>query len=329
MAQALTDLPQTLKLLADPVRLRLCALLSRAELAVHELMAITGLQQSRISNHLSRLKRAGLVRDRREGTWSFHSLAEPGHGPLSCELFAATVAPSLTSREGVADQQALQAVQEQRRLRSREAHDELAERWSDVGQAFAHGTLRAELLAQAFPCGARLADLGCGTGFLGLWLAARGAAVIAVDHSERMLATARANAAHLAIEFRTGELDDLPLQHGEVDAALCNLVWHHLADYQRAAEEMFRAVAPGGVVVVADLLAHDCEWMRITMGDLRLGLRPEQVVAALARAGFVGLRTEPACDRYRVRSPQGELSEFPMFFVVGRKPRDGASFPAS
>ncbi len=89
MATGLASLHSTLRLLADPVRQRLCALLARAELAVQELVTVTGLQQSRISNHLSLLKRAGLVRDRREGTWSFHSLCEPAAGgPLTPQLFA-------------------------------------------------------------------------------------------------------------------------------------------------------------------------------------------------------------------------------------------------
>ena len=84
----LDSLQSTLKLLSDPLRLRLCAILGRAELAVQEMVAITGLQQSRVSNHLSLLKRAGVVRDRREGSWSFHSLVEPSDdGPLSPSLF--------------------------------------------------------------------------------------------------------------------------------------------------------------------------------------------------------------------------------------------------
>ncbi len=191
MASALASLHATLKLLSDPVRLRLCALLARAELAVQELVAITGLQQSRISNHLSLLKRAGLVRDRREGTWSFHSLVEPvDDGPLSPSLFAATVTPYLHSGEGERDQQALRTVLDQRRQKSREMHDRLAEQWNQVGEEFALGTLRAEILAQAWPTAGVTADLGCGIGFLANWLAGRDVPVIAVDHSERMLAKA-------------------------------------------------------------------------------------------------------------------------------------------
>jgi ArsR family transcriptional regulator len=321
MATSLATLQTTLKLLSDPVRLRLCALLSQAELAVQELVAITGLQQSRISNHLSLLKRAGLVRDRREGTWSFHSLVEPAaEGPLSLPLFAAAVKPWLDSPAGAADAQALGAVLQQRRQRSRDAHDQLADRWPSFGQDFALGTLRSEVLAQAWPAGAQVADLGCGTGFLAVWLAGRGASVVAVDHSERMLAAARSRAAGAEIVFRQGELDALPLGDGEVDAAFSNLVWHHLPDHDAAAREVYRILRPGGRVVISDMLPHEVEWMRDAMGDLRLGLKPEPVIAALARAGFAGLASEPAVDRYRVALPSGERAELPMFLVRGHKP---------
>lgn len=321
MPTAVTQLQTTLKLLSDPVRLRLCGLLSHAELAVQELSAITGLQQSRTSNQLSRLKRAGLVRDRREGTWSFHSLVEPAEaGPLTQSLYDAIVAPYLKSAESRTDRKALAAVLEQRRRKSREAHDRLAARWVEVGQDFASGSLRAEVLAQAWPRGLVVADLGCGTGFLSSLLARRGATVLAVDHSERMLEAAERAKFEGTVEFRRGELDALPLADDEVDAAFANLVWHHLPDFAAAAREVLRVLKPGGAFVVSDLEPHEAEWMRETMGDLRLGLKSDQVVGALARAGFTDLTTEPAVDRYRVTSPVGEVLELPMFLVCGRKP---------
>lgn len=327
MPSTLANLHASLKLLSDPVRLRLCGLLARNELAVQELCTITGLQQSRISNHLSLLKRAGLVRDRREGTWSFHSLIEPSPtGALSPSLFAATIEPYLATSEGARDQQALEAVLDQRRQKSREMHDRLAERWSAVGQEFVLGTVRDEVLAQAWPCGPVVADLGCGTGFLATWLAERGAQVIAVDHSERMLGQARQRARDGAVTFRRGELDALPLDAAEVDAAFGNLVWHHVADLDATAREVFRVLRPGGVIVLSDLLPHESDWMREAMGDLRLGLKPEQVVGALARAGFVGLRTQLLVDRYRVEDPSGGTADFAMFAVRGHKP--GAARPS-
>lgn len=330
MASALATLQTTLKLLSDPVRLRLCALLARGELAVQELVAITGLQQSRISNHLSLLKRAGVVRDRREGTWSFHSLIEPSlDGPLSPSLYAATVMPWLESAEGLPDAQALAAVLDQRRSKSREMHDRLADQWPAVGEEFALGTLRAEVLAQAWPCGSAVADLGCGTGFLAMWLAERGARVVAVDHSERMLATARVRTGDGGVTFRQGELDALPLRAAEVDAAFANLVWHHVADHDAAAREVFRVLRPGGRVVISDLQPHKADWMREAMGDLRLGLDPEQVLGVLARAGFTALHTEAAADRYCVATPTGERAEFSMFLVRGQKPAAPGESPST
>ncbi len=320
MASALVTLTAALKLLSDPTRLRLCGLLAGGELVVQELVAVTGLQQSRISNHLALLKRAGLVRDRREGTWSFHSLIEPAeHGPLSPQLFLAVVQPWIDSAEGQQDQQALRAVLEQRRERSRTVHDRLAARW-DEGFEFATGSLRAEIVAEAMPAACTVADLGCGAGFLTQDLAARGARVIAVDHSERMLEAAQSRQPAGRVEFRIGELDALPIATAEVDVAFANLVWHHLPDFAAAAAEVFRVLAPAGAVVISDLLPHEVEWMREAMGDLRLGLKPEQVVAALARAGFTDLRTVTAIDRCRVAPPTGAPVDLPMFLVRGYKP---------
>lgn len=321
MAASVATLHSTLKLLSDPTRLRLLALSSREELAVHELVAITGLSQSRISNHLSLLKRAGLMRDRREGTWSFHSLVPPSaDGPLSSELSDAVLRPYLDSDESRADLQALDAVREQRRQRSRAAHDALADRWVEFGQELATGSLRAEALAMSTPRRTTVADLGCGAGYLTSYLAERAERVIAVDHSERMLAAARRRGLPDGVEFRRGELDALPIDDGEVDAAFANLVWHHLPDLDAAARELLRILAPGGVAVISDLLPHDEEWMRESLGDLRLGMRPDPVRAALARAGFVEISEQSSVDSYRVERPDGQSTSLPMFLVRGVRP---------
>ena len=69
--------------LADPTRLRIMALLLERELCVCDLMSVLRLPQSTVSRHMTRLKSAGLVSDRREGKWVHYRL-EPT--PLVLDL---------------------------------------------------------------------------------------------------------------------------------------------------------------------------------------------------------------------------------------------------
>src|ERR1035438_4208722 len=68
---------KSLRLAADPSRLRLLLLLEREELSVAELQEILAQGQSRISTHLAQLKQAGLVDDRRTGKNAFYRLTAP------------------------------------------------------------------------------------------------------------------------------------------------------------------------------------------------------------------------------------------------------------
>lgn len=69
------------KAFADETRLRILHLLTREpELCVCDLMRILDQPQSKISRHLAYLRAAGLVQDRKEGLWSYYSLAKPEGG---------------------------------------------------------------------------------------------------------------------------------------------------------------------------------------------------------------------------------------------------------
>ncbi len=65
------------KALADQTRLRIMVLLRDRELCVCQLEWALGLTQAKVSRHLTVLKNAGLVQDRREGIWIFYSLTSP------------------------------------------------------------------------------------------------------------------------------------------------------------------------------------------------------------------------------------------------------------
>ena len=68
------------KALSDDTRLRVIKLLQERELCVCELMQVLEMSQPRISRHLSVLKNAGLVEDRREGKWIHYSLRKETQG---------------------------------------------------------------------------------------------------------------------------------------------------------------------------------------------------------------------------------------------------------
>ena len=65
----MNGLPATLKVLSDPTRLRILALLAQEELSVGELVRALAMSQSRISNHLKVLREAGMLDERREGAF--------------------------------------------------------------------------------------------------------------------------------------------------------------------------------------------------------------------------------------------------------------------
>jgi DNA-binding transcriptional ArsR family regulator len=81
--RSLRDSVDGLKALAHPARLRILALLRGGELCVCQITEVLKLAPSTISEHLSLLRRAGMVEERKEGKWVFYALAEdPALRPL-------------------------------------------------------------------------------------------------------------------------------------------------------------------------------------------------------------------------------------------------------
>ena len=74
--------------LADRTRLRILNLMRRREVCVCYFVEILGETQPKISRHLAYLRRAGLVRTRREGKWIHYSLARPADAQTATVLEA-------------------------------------------------------------------------------------------------------------------------------------------------------------------------------------------------------------------------------------------------
>jgi ubiquinone/menaquinone biosynthesis C-methylase UbiE len=117
------------------------------------------------------------------------------------------------------------------------------------------GKLTQQVLA-GLPAGARIADVGAGTGTLAIALvaAAPGAEVVAVDGDPEVLALARAKDGAAAVEWKQGLANELPLADGGCDRVAMSLLLHHLdADGKRAAlAEARRVLGPGGSLHIAD-----------------------------------------------------------------------------
>lgn len=307
-------LPALLKVLADPTRLRILALLELEELSVGELSRALGLAQSRVSNHLRVLREGELLRERHVGASTYLRSALPAGGQGKTG-YAARLWSSL--REGLAelpeheaDRLRLSDLVAQRGPGTAEFFDALAGEWDKRGALFETGQARQRAAAHLLPKGLVLADLGCGTGYMARALAGLATRLICVDRSQGMLDAARKRLdpapSGTQIEFREGELDALPIADGELDGALVGMVLHHLEGLDDALGEMRRVLRPGGTAVVLELAPHREEWMHRALGDRHLGLEAGDVVAALRRAGFEDVRLETVDDRYCPTAPETE-----------------------
>jgi ubiquinone/menaquinone biosynthesis C-methylase UbiE/DNA-binding transcriptional ArsR family regulator len=318
---AADELQKVFKTLADPTRVRILRLLEQEELIVGELMAVLGMAQSRVSRHLAILREAGLLTDRRDGTFVAYRLALPGDGPWhdAWALARDSLAQDPTSER---DDALLRRTLAGRRSSSgRNFFDEVGPEWDALRRVFGDDLLRARATTHLVPPGLRVADVGTGTGILALELAALGLDVIGIDRSDAMLETARAKWAALAdpghgsgsVEFRTGDAHALPLDDASVDAALAHMVLHSLEEPESAIAEMARIVRPGGSVILIDFVAHEHRWMEKELGLLWMGFDEDRIQQWIRSAGL----DEP---RVEIHAPDARRDLPASFVAAARKP---------
>jgi SAM-dependent methyltransferase len=111
--------------------------------------------------------------------------------------------------------------------------------------------------------GERVLDLGSGGG-IDVLLSARRVGpsgfAYGVDMTDEMLTLARANASRAGVgnvEFRKGQIEDLPLPDSSVDVVISNCVINLSGDKPAVLAEMFRVLVPGGRIGIADVVAED------------------------------------------------------------------------
>jgi ArsR family transcriptional regulator len=283
---------KSLRLLADPNRVRIVLLLEREELSVAELQEILAMGQSTISTHLAQLKQAGIVEDRRTGKNILYSLKAFGNGTQQQVLDVLKHAVKEIPEAGE-DRDALRLALRRRQDKVRSYFDELAGKF---GRQYVPGRSwqgLAETFLMLMPP-LVIADLGAGEGTSSQLLARRAKKVIAVDNSEKMVefgsSLARAHGVR-NLEYRLGDLEELPVRKGEADVAFFSQSLHHAQHPARALAEAFRIVKPGGRVIILDLLKHHFEEARALYADVWLGFSEVELRRMLSEAGFKNIST--------------------------------------
>ena len=308
------DMPsilQSLRVLSEPTRLRLLALLIEEELTVAELQEILGMGQSRISASLGQLRRQGLVLDRRVGKNSYYAAVSSAVAPLKEVLSAAAVELAESER----DQKALQMVLNKRRDRAADYFDKLAGKFGRTyipgrsWQALAYGLLR--LLPPLV-----IADMGAGEGTLSQLLARTAKKVIAIDNSEKMVEYGSRIAKENGfqnLEYRLGDLEEPPIESGTVDIVFLSQALHHASSPQRAVESAFRILKPGGRILILDLASHTQEQAKELYAHVWLGFSGVELHDMLEKSGFQNLEVS-------IVAREQQTPNFQTILATGIKP---------
>lgn len=284
----LTTSTELLRVLADTNRVRLLALLADEELTVAELSTITRLKQPRVSTHLSKLKEAGLVVDRRSGVAAYYRAAVEDWPVATRALWNSL------------QQHTRDAVLAEDRVRRDEV---LASRlgnanWADsvAGDMERHYSPGRTWEASMRAC-LELLDLGdvldvaSGDGALAQLLAPRARTLTCVDLSERVVAAGQTRLADQPqARVLQGDMHALPLADASVDLVLLLQALPYSEQPARVLNEAARVLRPRGQLLLTCLDLHERRSVVAPFGHRNLGFTPADLRDLIAAAGFADTR---------------------------------------
>jgi ubiquinone/menaquinone biosynthesis C-methylase UbiE/DNA-binding transcriptional ArsR family regulator len=308
---AMASIVKILRAAADPNRLRILLLLKEEELSVAELQEILVMGQSTISTHLSQLKQAGLVEDRRTGKSNLYHLTPSDAGQVINEMLGRARSEIA---EAASDNASMRRVVKKRQDKMRSFFDSMAGR---LGKDYVPGKSWrsiAEALLRLLPP-MEIADLGAGDGNFSLLLAQRAAKVIAVDSSAKMIEVGRELMKRQGadnVEFRLGDIEEVPIANASVDLVFFSQSLHHALHPDRAIHEAWRILRPSGRIVILDLAKHRFEEAREMYADEWLGFSEAELEEMLGRAGFEH-------EQASVVDRETETPQFQTLLAIGSK----------
>ncbi len=319
MDQAALD--QLFRSFSDPARRGVLRLLGETPLTVGEVTEVLGLPQSTVSRHLKTLRNTGLLVDRREGNRVYIGLIEPDRAesaPLG-DLLNAWI------RQRPLGEQLASRLQNVLKGRNGQADvfDRLAHQWDDLRFRYFGGLFHLEALLALLPAEWDVLDMGSGTGFLLPALSRQFRNVIAIDPSPEMLRLAQNRAKQLGlpnVDFKSGRLEEIPLEENSVDAALVVLALRHTRDLAGSSSELYRILKNRGQALIVDVVSHADEDFKKDTHDPTWGIDRVQVCAELETAGFAVLQnrslTMPPADH-----PAAPRKQAPELFLITTRKR--------
>jgi ArsR family transcriptional regulator len=253
---SLSDSIDACRLLADSSRLRLLSLLEVHPLSIAELTEITGLAQSRVSTHVSRLRRAGIVQPQGSNGGGTFYWVNPSAG-AAAELWT-LIRAQLTDARVKLDRERAEQV-----IRARQAEQTWAE--SVAGRMELHYSpgrtweATARALIGLLTLGDTL-DIGSGDGVLAELISGHAHSIVCMDISAKVLGAARERLRGTRhMHFCQADMHAVPFAAASFD----HIFVMHALPYTRHPETVVRGAArllrPGGHLIIATLAPHQHE----------------------------------------------------------------------
>lgn len=310
---SLSEYVETLNVLGDENRLRLCALLSERELCVTDLVQVTGISQPRVSTHLGRLREAGFVRDRRQGNQSFYTLAAESLPATAKVVIVEATRSNDPTLQG--DRRRLAELESERRGAVPESLADDLERYYSPGRTWRSLAVGIAAFLQL----GDVLDVGSGDGAAASSIAPYCRTLTCVDKDARSIDLAKERLAKYPhARALVADVHELPFPAASFDAVL---LFHTLtyAEYPaRAVAECARVLRPGGRLVLLCLDEHTQQDVTARYGERHPGFSPSAIRELLSRAELDVVSAEVACR-------EAKKPYLQVVLALAEKPNPGAS----
>ena len=249
-----------------------------------------------MSRHLKLLDEANLLDRTREGSRVYYRVAADGP-PAELAAILVDLIPDGDDTLG-ADLAQLARARTERVRRAEAYFRENAGKWDDVRNLYIDERKVDAAIGHwlAEHKGARLLDIGTGTGRVLTIASPHVGSAIGIDNSVAMLAIARARIGELELgncQVRQADMYRLPFDAERFDVVCANMVAHYAEDPGAVMAEGARVLRTGGHMVIVDFAPHELTELRDEQAHRWLGFSDAEMTQWLERAGLEGSR--PTC----------------------------------